>query len=389
MKKKYLASSLLALSLCAAPSWAGESKAGGLELSGNIDVVTGWQRDDSHALGTYVGGQLGYFRGSPAAKHDTFNFYLDQVELDLNKSFGDNIRIRADLDFGRGLSGSGRNTDTTGGLGGFEVEQGYVTADIMGAELMVGRFNAPIGYYVVDRADNPTISFSTPFHYLTPTNVTGAKLYYAFNDNFDLHVYAVNNLADSVAFGFARTGGTTPNPGGLSNYSAIPSYGTRLGFNWGADDTKSTIGISYAGGPERLNANKHLTHIADLDFAIKATPQLLFAGEAVYRQDNSDIAGVQNDRALGGFLVVNYDFNDAWRIFGRYGYLRDRNGFYTDTTDAVGGINIHDGAIGVGYQIAEGAKLKAEYSPTFFDPKASGVDSSWSHAFSLELAYNF
>ncbi|MBL7684879.1 MAG: outer membrane beta-barrel protein [Deltaproteobacteria bacterium] len=402
---KKATSLFLFLSLLASkPLFAAESKAGGLELSGNVDVVTGWQHDDKNATGIAIGGQLGEFRGATSPSRDTFDFYIDQVELDLNKSFGDNIRIRADLDFGRQLSGSTRNTNSGGysgivGAGGsnFELEQGYVTFNIKGLEMMFGRFNAPIGYYVVDRADNPTISFSTPFKYLTPTNVTGMKTFYSFNDHFDWHLYVVNNLADSVAFGF----GPTANPGGMGNYSALPSYGTRFGFNWGSEDTKSTVGISYAGGPERFgcnagtsSCNKHLTHIVDLDFAVKLTPKFLLAGEGVFRQDNALVAGTQSDRAFGGFALVNYDISDAWRVFFRYGFLQDRTGFYTDTLATaagftVGGVNVHDFALGVGYQLTEGAKVKIEYSPYITDPRAKGLKTSMSHGLAVEFAYNF
>src|SRR5262249_19722626 len=112
---------------------AAGSVAGGIEFSGNVDIVTGWQHDDGSTVdGPAVGvggscafgvgglgcnsadavgsgsGQLGDFRGLAAPHHDTFNFYVDQVELDIQKTFGENIRVRADLDFGRFLSGSGR-----------------------------------------------------------------------------------------------------------------------------------------------------------------------------------------------------------------------------------------------------------------------------------------
>jgi hypothetical protein len=367
--------------LASQPVWAAESKAGGLELSGNVDTVVGYQHDDSNANGTFVGGQLGQFRGNTAPSRDTFNFYIDQIELDLNKTFGENIRIRADLDFGRFLSGSGRNTnsDLTSVGSNFELEQGYITVNIFGSELLFGRFNVPIGYYVVDRADNPTISFSSPFNYLTPTNATGMKFYHTFGEHFDWHVYVVNRLDDCIFFGAAclTTGGTP------ASDSAIPSYGTRFGFNFGKEDTKSTVGISYAGGPERGGQNAHLTHIIDLDFAIKITPKFFIAGEGIYRQDNVVVAGTPNDKAFGGFIVADWALNDTWSIFFRYGFLQDRTGFYTLNNQ-----NIHDFALGAGYNITEGAKMKIEYSPTIFDPRTA-ASTSLSHGFALEFAYNF
>ncbi len=404
--KKILFAFLVSSFLSVSVAQAGDSKAGGLELSGNIDVVTGWQHDGKNSAGDSAGGQLGWFRGATAPGQDTFNFYVDQVELDLNKTFGENIRIRADLDFGRQLSGSGRNTNSAApfaaaGFSNFELEQGYVTANLGGAEFLIGRFNAPIGYYVVDRGDNPTISFSENFNYLTPTNMTGAKIYYSFNSLVDWHVYVVNSLADSVAFGTTTQAGAPANPGGLTNgaYSAIPSYGMRLGFNWGADDTKSTFGISYAGGPERFGChagttgcNRHLTHIVDLDWAVKFTPALLFAGEGTFRQDNA-ITG-RDDKAFAAFALLNYDINSTWRVYGRFGWMQDKTGYYTGAINPLTGAslsqNIYDGAVGFGYQITEGAKLKVEYSPTIFTPrKAPRVGTAWSNGFALEMAYNF
>lgn len=399
--KKILLSFLMTSFVAMSAVQAAESTNGGLELSGNIDVVTGWQHDSMNSVGDFAGGQLGWFRGATAPGRDTFDFYIDQFELDVNKSFGENIRIRADLDFGRQLSGSGRNTNSAAPFGpalsNFEIEQAYVTANVLGAEFLIGRFNVPIGYYVVDRADNPTISFSQNFNYLTPVNNTGAKIYYAFNDLIDWHLYVVNSLADSAAFG----NGAGANPGGLTNgaYSAIPSYGTRIGFNWGSDDTKSTVGIAYAGGPERFGCNggttgcnRHLTNIVDLDWSIKFTPSFLFAGEGTFRQDNS-LTG-PNDRAYAAFGLFNYDFSTNWRVYGRFGWMQDRTGFYTGAINPItGGLlsqNIWDGAVGVGYQITEGAKMKVEYSPTVFVPRnAPGLGTAWSNGLAVEFAYNF
>ncbi len=426
---KKLLSLVVVLFLAASQtSWGAESKAGGLELSGNIDVVTGFQYDDSNALGTAIGGQLGEFRGATAPSKKTFNFYIDQFELDINKSFGENIRLRADLDFGRQLSGSTRNTNSAGyagtvfptsgggftgaGTSNFEIEQAYITFNGFGAEFLLGRFNAPIGYYVVDRNDNPSISFSTIFKYLTPTNVTGGKVYYSFNNLIDWHVYLMNNISDSTAFGFGpNASGSTPNPGGISGsgtafqgYGPIPSWGTRIGFNWGDEDKKSTIGISYVGGPNRFGCgagglaycNSNLTNMVDLDLAIKFTPKFLLAAEGIYRQDNTDIVGGANDKAFGAFFLTNYDFNEKWRAYLRFGFLQDKTGFYTGGALAtVGGVttlngeNIYDIALGAGYQITDGAKMKVEYSPSIFNPRVAGLSTSLSHGFALEFAYNF
>jgi hypothetical protein len=378
---------------------AGKGAAGGLELSGNVDVVTGWQHDNSNAgfvtntvnnvdtLGSGEG-QLGDLRGIGAPNHDTFNFYLDQVELDINKTFGENIRIRADLDFGRALSGSGLTT--TAGTN-FNLEQGYVTANIPignGLEFLIGRFNTPIGLESVDRNENTALSFSNIYRFLRPQNTTGAKIYYAFNDKFDWHLYVVNNLFDTIG---SVAGGVNDTP--------IPSYGTRFGFTWGEKGKENVIGLSYAGGPEAIaagfNRERHLTHIGDLDFSFHVTDKFLIGGEGIYRVDNLGgacpvglgtalAANVgKNCKALGGDILFSYNFSETWGGWFRYEYIHDIQGNYTNFDE-----QIHDFTVGASYQITDGAKVKLEYR---LDMALLAITpgKAFNNAFAAEFAYNF
>lgn len=394
------------------PLHAAESKAGGVEFSGNIDVVTGWQHDDSSVLdptGSCAygvgglgcnaiegigsgGGQLGDFRGLGTPNRDTFNFYLDQVELDLNKSFAENIRIRADLDFGRFLSGTGRNT---GPNSNFILEQAYITFNIAmgnGIEILVGRFNAPIGLESVDRADNVALSFSNLYRFVRPHNLTGAKLYYPFSDLVDWNFYLVNNLEDVISLA-----GNTD--------SAIPSYGTRVGFTWGDEGRESTLGISYAGGPEQFGTDT-LSHLVDLDFMLHITKLFSLGGEGMFRLDTLSpaiqaLGFTQSSLAYGGFLLFNFTPGDTWNFYFRYGYLND-----AEATAAYTGMNqqIHDFTAGAGYQITEGAKVKLEYRldlhlyaanqplAALVIPGFNGIvttQTSLSHGLAAEFAYNF
>lgn len=403
MKKIGLIALLAALALASAGTLQAKDKgaAGGLEISGNVDVVTGWQHDSANAGGisntvndadnnlTQGEGQLGDLRGIGTPNSDSFNFYIDQVELDLNKTFGENIRIRADLDFGRGLSGTLR---TTGGAN-FNLEQGYVTANIPignGLEFLIGRFNTPIGLESVDRNENIALSFSNLYRFLRPHNTTGMKLYYAFNDLFDWHIYAVNNLGDLIV----------PNGGAGFTDTPIPSYGTRFGFTWGEKGKENVIGLSYAGGPEAAmrgaNLMRHFTHIGDLDFSFHVTDAFIIAGEGMYRQDNSAgacpvgltaaaaFAG-SNCRAFSGTLTFAYNFNETWGGWFRYGYLHDLQGNYTNFDQ-----QIHDFTLGAAYQITEGAKLKMEYRLDLaLLSNLNGGGKAYNNAFALEFAYNF
>jgi|GEM_PF-655840 len=415
-----------------------KSAAGGLELSGNVDVVTGFQYDNANSLQLGYGqttaagaltpnvvndadnvgvgeGQLGDLRGKGAPSHKTFNFYIDQVELDINKTFGENIRIRADLDFGRGLSGSLRTT----GLGSnFLLEQGYVTANIPignGLEFLIGRFNTPIGLEAVDRADNIALSYTNIYRWLRPHNTTGAKIYYAFNDLFDWHVYAVNNLYDSIG---SVTGAAIAPLNQTTNDTAVPSWGTRFGFTWGEKGKENVVGLSYAGGPEGIANNitvagvnfaatskTHFTQMADLDFSFHVTDSFIIAGEGIIRMDAANgglgactTSAPTNCKAFAGDLLFAYNFNETWGMYFRYEYFADRQGNYTLAYAKVANLaagggavaanyQMHDFSLGTTYQITDGAKMTAEYRFDLGVPVAGGKPQN--QAFALEFAYNF
>jgi hypothetical protein len=234
----------------------------------------------------------------------------------------------------------------------------------------------------VDRADNIALSFTNLYRFLRPHNTTGAKVYYAFSDRFDWHLYVVNNLFDTI-------GNDTP----------IPSYGTRFGFTWGQKGKENVVGFSYAGGPEAAvlgnNLERHLTHIGDIDFSFHITDSFLLAGEGIYRQDNNggacpspgdasalpENAG-KNCKAFAGDLILAYNFNETWGGWFRYEYMHDIQGNNTGVDEQV-----HDFSLGASYQITEGAKLKMEYRLDLDLPATT--DTALHHGFALEFAYNF
>ncbi|MDO8494566.1 MAG: hypothetical protein Q7S68_04440, partial [Deltaproteobacteria bacterium] len=97
--------------------------AGGFEASGHIVTGSGYQRysTKNNAASAYAGaaevkgtipGVLGGYQNGtsvrPTAENDQFMFFVDEVELDLAKSFSENTRVRADLDFGSTALNSGR-----------------------------------------------------------------------------------------------------------------------------------------------------------------------------------------------------------------------------------------------------------------------------------------
>ena len=84
--------------LTSPPAQAEES--GMLEISGNIVSVTAWQRGMQGRFVDTTAGILGDgLRVPVVAGREQFGFFVDQIEIDLAKSFGENVRFRADLDF--------------------------------------------------------------------------------------------------------------------------------------------------------------------------------------------------------------------------------------------------------------------------------------------------
>lgn len=388
---------------------APQAVAEGVEISGNVTIVTGYQHDSKNTnagtvgggaaavpglggMGDVVGQANDATVGRNAPRRDVFRFVVDQVELDIQKSFGENIRLRADIDIGD-FNNTVHRSGTASGY--IDLEQAYVTANIAwgnGVEFLIGKFNAPIGVESVDRHQNWLISYASPFRYFTPTNLTGAKIYYAFSDLVDWHVYVVNNLN-----------------GGFVNDSAIPSFGTRLGFNWGSEEKKNTIGLSVAGGPEQAytatrGANAHWDWLVDADLMIAASDTVTVAAEAVYRQTNHlPAAGYpRNQKGFAGFVAVNYQVSDTWDVTFRLDAAYDVNpnpGFGAPINSGSGASTtggnwfgyegkIFDGSIGAGYKIADGAKMKLEYTYAYGSHAGYSPNDNH-HSVMAEFAYTF
>jgi len=145
----------LALSASAFAKEKAAADKGGLEMSGSVMTGLGFQYTanangaanvylptDSNGV-VYYPGVMGAYVGQPTApKQKNFDFFVDSVYLDLMKSFGENIKLRADLKFGRATSsGIGANA--------FDLDQAYATANIpvgSGIEVLIGRFHTPIGF---------------------------------------------------------------------------------------------------------------------------------------------------------------------------------------------------------------------------------------------------
>ncbi|MFH1829540.1 MAG: outer membrane beta-barrel protein [Pseudomonadota bacterium] len=382
MKKLLIA--VLAFSMLAliASSAQAQEKyvAGGFEMAGHVMAGGGYQHNNNRAQTYFTfDGDNGYFSGpmgkylgqAPAARTDHLSFFVDEVELDIMKSFGENIRLRADLDFAR-VASSGLFAAA------LVVEQAYATANIPvgnGIEFFLGRFNTPIGFESVDVSENDTISKSVLVTGLRPANTTGLKIYYPFSDLVDFHFYIVNSLTQDSDV----------------KINDVPSFGMRLGFNWGDEGTESTFGISGLFGPETRASNKHFTYAGDIDLNWWITESFALGLEALFRRDNA--FGGSNSEYMAGLLNLHYAFSDVWDGTLKYVFAKQFDPtnlaaatVWTNLTGAEQ--SMHQIALAGGYMIADGAKFKLEGRFDIVNPTGAS-NTEYTYGGAIAFAYDF
>ncbi|OGQ46758.1 MAG: hypothetical protein A3H42_05320 [Deltaproteobacteria bacterium RIFCSPLOWO2_02_FULL_46_8] len=423
--KKIIIVALAATALIGTASFAEESYVtGGFEASGHIVAGAGWQR---YKVPTAVGsatsvardvngtipGAIGNYVVTPTAanastavdlinREDNFRFFVDEFELDLAKTLGENIRIRADLDFGGNTLNGGprfQNANGAGGSGNVLIEQAYATANIAignGLEVLLGRFDIPIGFEKVDVTANDTISRSAIYRALRPNIFTGGKIYYAFSDLVDFNLYLANQILSY-------------NNGGNAFFQSnadIPNVGLRLGFNWGEEGKKSTIGLSGIWGQDHPNIKKHQSFLGDIDWQWWATDNFAFGGEAIYRQINTTVVGQRNGKYYAGLINLRYDFSDVWDGTLKYAYSRDVNGVNSTgslvTAAYAPGVSTpgtavqsllgrksqaHEITLAGNYTITDGAKLKLEGDYSLV--RLPGTTNKSQHIFGLAGAFAY
>ncbi len=391
---KKLFTLILAVGLIAAATSVNAQEkyvAGGFEMAGHVMVGGGYQHQNNKA-NTYFtfDGDTGYFAGPmgkylgqiPNNRTDHFSFFVDEVELDIMKSFGENVRLRADLDFARVNSGGL-------GMAAFVLEQAYATANIPvgnGIEFLLGRFNTPMGFESVDCSENYLISKSVIVQALRPANTTGMKIYYPFSDLVDFHFYVVNSLTQDSNV----------------KINDVPSLGFRLGFNWGDEGTESTFGFSGMFGPESRLSNKHFTFAGDIDLNWWITESFALGLEGLFRRDNA-VTGTtgavpgSNTEYLAGLLNLHYAFSDVWDGTLQFTFAKQYDPgttvAYAATPGSVGNLtsaeqSMYQIALGGGYMIADGAKLKLEGRFDIVNPVGPS-NTEYTYGGALAFVYDF
>ena len=371
MKKLFSLVAVLALVTASNANAAEKYVGGGFEAAGSIVTGFGFQQGTTNGHPQAGFGVLGNYVPTKSAKATQFNFFVDSVELDLMKSFGENIAFRSDIDFLRSAAG----------VSAVALEQAYATANIPvgnGVEFMLGRFNAPIGFESVDVIANSTISQSQILRTgLRPTNLTGAKLYYAFTDMVDLHWWFANNMTTDVA-----------NPVN----DTLPSTGMRLGFNWGDEGMESTFGVSGAYGYEQAKV-KDPSFLGDLDWNWWLTESFAFGGEVLFRRDNKVNAAGINAETLAGLVNLTYQFSDVWDGTFKYAFTKNYDTILLlgAQVPAWGGWEGYSNefALAGSYALADNAKVMLEGHFDWIKTGAGANVKSYDYGAALAFGYNF
>ncbi|MBK6766244.1 MAG: outer membrane beta-barrel protein [bacterium] len=233
-------------------------------------------------------------------------FSLDQVEVDLQKQIGEKGFVRADIEYVNGA-------DPMNAID--YLEQGYLQYNVAieekQLELMFGKFNAPIGYELLDPIDMYQYSHSEVFTYGLPTDLTGLKGYMSFCEKIDAHAYIVNGWDNNA-----------------ENNDAV-TFGARLGVK---PCEKIGLGLSAIAGPEAGGKDAKGRTVIDVDVTANLTEQLLLGGELNLGSE-SEAAMIDNkveDASWMGILVMgHYDFNETLGLTGRFGSFSDDMGIRT------------------------------------------------------------
>lgn len=221
-------------------------------------------------------------------------FGHDQIEVDVEQAIGEIGTIRADVEW------------VNDGEGGFalDAEQGYVTfhPSYLGpVNLTFGKFNAPIGFELLDAPDMYQYSHALVFNYGLPTNLTGAMFSAGFDPGIDMCFYVCNGWDQNVDHNTGKTAGG------------------RFGYTYG---DLGCVGLSAIYGADGQSEGDHLS-VVDLDVTMTPHERLTLGGEFNYGSDEN---GDDTYHWTGFLMMAHWDFTDWFGTTVRYDFFDDQDG---------------------------------------------------------------
>ena len=242
-------------------------------------------------------------------------FGLDQVEVDVTRTLGETAVIRADLEWVK--DGDGWAQD---------LEQGYVDWMPVFAPdltLTIGKFNAPMGFELLDPHEMYQFSHALVFDNGLPTNLTGAKASHPLGERLTLSGWLVNgwDINDKGA-GKPKT------------------FGGRLDV---AMSEKASVGLSMITGKQWCESG---LDAADIDyFAPYEFERTVFDLDATFTPADAwtlgaefNMGSYEDDGAeadwTGLLFMAHYDVNDWLGWTARFDWFDDPDGYVFESGDA-------------------------------------------------------
>ncbi|MBD3166522.1 outer membrane beta-barrel protein [bacterium] len=284
-------------------------------------------------------------------------FGLDQAEVDLERTWNEYLVVRADLQW------------VSDGAGGFStgLEQGYLQFQLPAAPVLTwtfGKFNAPMGFEMLDPHEMYQYSHAYVFDYGLPTNLTGAMLGYASEVGFSVSGWVVNGWDANVEDNKNFTGG------GRLQYDHEDMF---------------SVGVSSIIGVESWAGN-NMVSVYDFDATITAVEKLTVGLE--FNFGSIDLEP-EASTWMGYLVMIHYDFNEWAGATLRYDSLDDTDGsrFMTggETRNAV--------TIAPTFVLGGGMGALVEYKYEMSDLDAwldsDGQPTDTNNTIAFEMTYTF
>jgi hypothetical protein len=294
------------------------------------------------------------------AEYGASTFTLDQVEIDLEKKLDEKVSLRADIEY----------TPTNATDYGIALEQGYLTyaLDVAnGVDITIGKFNAPIGFELLDAPDMYQYSHALVFDNGLPTNLTGVMGAYTINDQVDVVAYVVNGWDNNTDSNSTKT------------------IGGRVGI---AVMDGVSLGLSYITGPEGTNNNDKRT-VFDIDATVTTIENLTLGFEFNSGEEDNVGDATTDSEWTAYLLMAHYDFNDTYGVTVRYDVFDDEGGARLNDGD---GLKEEQKAITIAGTavLGESAGMLVEYRNLESDQKVfAGNTQDSESTIAVEFTYSF
>ncbi|GIX46510.1 MAG: hypothetical protein KatS3mg131_0721 [Candidatus Tectimicrobiota bacterium] len=319
---------------------------------------------------------------------DTNTFSLDEVELDVDSALTSWAALRADLNL-RAVDSGEVNTDVLGvTVISFDdlsaddlLEQGYVSLVLptrrlglpFDATFRFGKFNAPIGWELLDPVDMYQFSHALVFNFGLPTNLTGALLALAFRPAVEVQLYAVNGWDL------------------LNDNNKMKTFGGRLGLT---PFKGVQVGLSLISGPERPDNEDDFRTVVDGDLTLTLVPRLLIGAEFNYGIEENAAADGGDATWVGGLLTLHYRVTEVLGATLRFDVFADHDATrLPNANPAVDSQTAYAVTFAPTFALAKGAALIVEFRYDKSDAdvfqKASGRFTDQVFSAAVEFTYAF